>query len=327
MSTHNNQDEYLLKENSNRFVIFPIKHNDIWQSYLNQRKAFWIENEVDIEPDLKYWKRLSKNEQHFIKMILAFFAGSDGIVMENLVTNFCQEVKAPEARAFYSLQSFMEGIHSQVYSLLIDTYVKKPERKEYLFNAIDNIPCIAKKANWALKWISNDQIFHKRLIAFAVVEGIFFSGSFCAIFWLKSRGKMVKGLGMSNEFIARDEGLHTDFAVLLYKHLKYRISQQEVEEIFREAVGIEIEFICESLPCRLIGMNSDLMVEYIQFVADRLLTQLGYEKIYYVENPFSFMKQNNLDGKTNFFEKRVSEYTSSLTQSTEDKTFEIDDDF
>ena len=319
--------EEILEDNNSRFTLFPIKYPKLWEAYETQERAFWTAKEIDYSADLPDWETLDDDEKYFIEHILAFFAGSDGIVMENLVTNFCQEVKAPEARAFYSLQSFMEGIHSQVYSLLIDTYVKKPDRKEYLFNAIDNIPCIAKKANWALKWISSDQIFHKRLIAFAVVEGIFFSGSFCAIFWLKSRGKMVKGLGMSNEFIARDEGLHTDFAVLLYHHLKHRISQQEVEEIFREAVEIETEFICESLPCRLIGMNSDLMVEYIQFVADRLLTQLGYEKIYYVENPFSFMKQNNLDGKTNFFEKRVSEYTSSLTQSTEDKTFEIDDDF
>jgi ribonucleoside-diphosphate reductase beta chain len=319
--------EELLQDESNRYTLFPIKYPRIWQAYETQESAFWTAKEIDYAADLADWSNLDADEKYFVEHILAFFAGSDGIVMENLLLNFCDEVKAPEARAFYSLQSAMEGIHSQVYSLLIETYVKDPKRKEYLFNAIETIPCVAKKANWAIKWISDKQIFHKRLIAFAVVEGIFFSGSFCAIFWLKSRGKMVKGLGMSNEFIARDEGLHTDFAVLLYDHLNYKVPQAEVEEIFREAVDIETEFICESLPCRLIGMNSELMSEYIRFVADRLLVQLGYQKIYNVENPFSFMKKNNLDGKTNFFEKRVSEYTSSLAQKKEDQTFEIDDDF
>ena len=317
--------EPLLYKDNSRFTQFPLKYPDLQDAYTNHESMFWIAREIDYYSDLDDWNKLSDNERYFIEHILAFFAGADGIVLENLVTNFCKEVTAPEARNFYGFQGMIENVHSQVYSLLIETYVKDPKRKEELFNAIDTIPCVSKKANWALKWMNNNNYFEERIVAFAIVEGIFFSGSFCAIFWLKSRNKMTKALGKSNELIARDEGLHQDFAVLLYKHLNNKISQERVEEIIREAVEIEEEFICESLPCKLIGMNSDLMREYIKYVADRLLVQLGFSKIYNTENPFDFMKTACLDGKTNFFEARVSEY--SLPGGESEKTWELSDDF
>ena len=299
----------LLKENSQRFCLFPIEHGEIWKHYKRHQNAFWTAEEIDFIADKKDWLELKEDEQYFIKHILAFFAGSDGIVLENLVTNFCTEVQLPEARCFYAFQAMIENIHSEVYSLLIDTYIDDPIEKDTLFRAIDTLPAVAKKAKWALKWISSDS-FAERLVAFAVVEGIFFSGSFCSIFWLKQKGVMTKALGKSNELIARDEGMHCDFAILLYtKYVTYKLSQQRMEEIVGDAVGIEEEFICEALPCKLIGMNSDLMRQYIQFVADRLLTQLGYTKIYNCANPFSFMEVTSLDGKTNFFEERVTEYT------------------
>ena len=319
----------ILTENPNRYTLFPIKYNDIFQAYKNHMSLFWTAEEIDYPADLDDWKKLTDDERYFIEHVLAFFAGSDGIVLENLVENFCQEVQAPEARCFYGFQAMMENIHSEVYSQLIDTFIKDPERKDHLFRAIDTIPCVGKKAKWSVNWINKERPFEERLVAFAVVEGIFFSGSFCSIFWLKHRGKMVKALGQSNEFIARDEGLHTSFAVLLYtRYMQNRLTQTKIEEIIREAVEIECEFICESLPCRLIGMNSELMTQYIKFVADRLIVQLGHTRIYNEENPFSFMEKNDIDAKTNFFEKRVSEYQKAeLASSQVERVFKIDDDF
>lgn len=311
MDNNKRKMEPLLVDDNSRFTQLPYKYPDIQKMYDIQETAFWTAKEINFTADYKDWVELSDNERFFIEHILAFFAGADGIVLENLLSNFINEVKAPEARNFYALQGAMENIHSQVYSILIDTYIKDTERKKFLFNAIDNIPCIKKKAEWAMKWLDPSLPFEKRLIAFSIVEGVFFSGSFCSIFWLKSMNKMVKSLGTSNELIARDEGLHTDFAVLIYKHLENKLSQNEIEEIFREAVKIEEEFICESLPCNLIGMNQKLMKQYIRYVADRLIVQLGFNKIYNDTNPFDFMKNIGLDGKTNFFEKRVSEYTLS----------------
>ena len=318
--------EPLLNEEHNRYTLFPIQWPSIWKAYKTQKDAFWTAEEIDYVADKKDWNTLSDNEKYFIEHILAFFAGSDGIVLENLVQNFCSEVKVAEARCAYAFQAMMENVHSEVYSLLIDTYVDGKERKEKLFNAIETIPCVQEKAEWAIKWINSERSFAERLVAFAVVEGIFFSGSFCAIFWLKSRGKMVKALGTSNELIARDEGMHTDFAILLYGHLNDKLSEEVVHQIFKEAVEIEQKFICESLPCNLIGMNKELMSQYIEFVADRLLTQLNYEKIYSSKNPFSFMNKTNLDGKSNFFEKRVSEYQLS-SGKIELNNLELDDDF
>ena len=324
----NEHEEPLLKDDETRYVLFPLKWPAIWKAYENHKKAFWTAQEIDYTADQSDWESLNDDERYFIEHILAFFAGSDGIVLENLITNFCSDVQVPEARCFYGFQAMMENIHSEVYSLLIETYVKDPERKNKLFNAIQTIPCVARKAKWAVKWINKDTSFAERLVAFAVVEGIFFSGSFCAIFWLKSRGKMVKALGKSNELIARDEGLHTDFAVLLYSHLKNKLSQEKIEEIIKEAVNIEVNFICESLPCRLISMNSELMTQYIKFVADRLVQQLGYTKIYNAQNPFPFMDNMNLDGKTNFFEQRVTEYQHSASVSSKsERTFDLDDEF
>jgi ribonucleoside-diphosphate reductase beta chain len=316
--------EILLREDPNRFTLFPIRWNDIWKAYETHKSAFWTAQEIDYSADLDDWETLTYNEKHFIEHILAFFAGSDGIVLENLVSNFCREIQIPEVRCFYGFQAMIENIHGETYSLLIDTFVKDEKRKAELFNAIDTIPCVARKAEWALKWVNNINPFSERLVAFAAVEGIFFSGSFCAIFWLKDRGKMVKALGKSNELISRDEGLHTDFAVLLYSYIQQKLSQERIEEIIREAVEIEENFICESLPCRLIGMNSELMREYIQFVADRLITQLGYNKIYNSKNPFQFMEALSLDGKTNFFEQRVTEY--QLANNT-NRNFNLDEDF
>jgi ribonucleotide reductase beta subunit family protein with ferritin-like domain len=326
----NRLSEPLLIEDNSRFSQLPYRFPELQKAYEAHEAAFWTAKEIDYAADVNDWKSLNDDERYFIEHILAFFAGADGIVLENLVTNFCEEVKAPEARNFYGFQAAIENIHAQVYALLIDTYVKQPDRKMQLFNAIDTIPCVGRKAQWAIKWISKDTLFEERIIAFAVVEGVFFSGSFCAIFWLKSRGKMVKALGTSNELIARDEGLHTDFAVLMYKHLKNKVSHERVEEIFREAVEIEKEFICTSLPCRLIGMNSELMCKYIEFVADRLLTQLGFEKIYNPVggNPFDFMEHLSIDGKTNFFEKRVTEYKlGNAATSQADWEINEDEDF
>ena len=323
--------ELLLRENPRRFVIFPLQYHDMWAMYKKHEAAQWVAEEIPYADDKSDWDTLSSDEKHFIEHILAFFAGSDGIVNENLLENFSSEIQIPEARFFYGVQIAMENVHSTTYSLLIDTYVESNERKTELFNAIETIPCIKRKADWALRWASGRSAtsFARRLVAFGVVEGIFFSGSFCAIFWLKHyRKKMMKALAKSNEMIARDEGLHTDFAVLLYtRYIENKLSQDEMEEIFREAVEIEEEFICESLPCRLIGMNSDLMREYIKFVADRLITQFGYEKIYNASNPFPFMENSCLDGKTNFFEERVTEYTKGGTGGDDEEIDLSDDDF
>ena len=307
------QEEYLTKENPNRFVIFPIKHDDIWNLFQKHRQTFWVENEVDLELDLNDWVKLSNNEQHFIKMVLAFFAASDGIVMENIGLKFFQEVQIPEARAFYSMQLLMESIHSIMYAQLIDTYIIDNTEKNTLFNSIENFPSIKKKADWAMKYINNNDSFATRLIAFACVEGLFFSGSFCAIYWLNERGVM-PGLCKSNEFIARDEGLHTDFACLLYKkYIINKLNYDDVKTIIKSAVEIEIEFIVESLPCSLLGMNSANMKDYIKFVANRLTIQLGYAEIYEnITQPFDFMNRICLENKTNFFEGKVSEYSKNI---------------
>ncbi|QSZ37342.1 hypothetical protein DSL72_009440 [Monilinia vaccinii-corymbosi] len=302
-------DEPLLQENPNRFVLFPIKYHEIWQMYKKAEASFWTAEEIDLSKDLHDWNnRLNDDERYFISHVLAFFAASDGIVNENLVERFSGEVQIPEARCFYGFQIMMENIHSETYSLLIDTYIKEQAQKTYLFNAIDTIPCIKKKADWAVKWIQDkNSTFAQRLVAFAAVEGIFFSGSFASIFWLKKRGLMA-GLTFSNELISRDEGLHTDFACLLFSHLKHRPSKQAVQDVITEAVAIEQEFLTEALPCALLGMNANLMKQYIEFVADRLLIALGNEKVYRSANPFDFMENISLAGKTNFFEKRVGDY-------------------
>ena len=319
-------DEPLLTENKQRYVMFPIADADIWKMYKKMEDCFWRTEEIDLSKDLVHWKELNDDERHFISMVLAFFAGSDGIVLENLGTRFMGEVQLPEARAAYGFQLMMENIHSETYSLLIDSYIKKEEEKHKLFNAIENFPCIKKKADWAIKWIQDKRsTFATRLIAFAAVEGIFFSGSFCAIFWLKKRGLM-PGLTFSNELISRDEGMHTDYAVLLHSKLNKKASKQRVYDIIKEAVEIEKEFICDALPCRLIGMNSKLMSQYVEFVADRLVAQLGFNKIYNSKNPFEFMEQISIEGKTNFFEKRVGEY--SLVDSKKDEdVFDMDGEF
>jgi ribonucleotide reductase beta subunit family protein with ferritin-like domain len=322
--------EPLLTENKNRFVLFPILHKEIWKMYKQHEASFWSAEEIDLSQDLTDWQTLNENEKFFIKHVLAFFAASDGIVLENLAERFLTEIQIPEARCFYGFQIAMENIHSETYSLLIDTYIQDPQEKSRLFNAMETIPCVQKKAQWALTWISSNNSFAERLVAFACVEGIFFSGSFCAIFWLKKRGLM-PGLTFSNELISRDEGLHTNFACLLYKMLQKKLSFEVVKHIIRDAVEIEIEFVCESIPVALIGMNQNLMSQYIEFVADRLLCALGYPKIFLTGNPFDFMEMISLQGKTNFFEKRVGEYqkanvmsssTSSLNQS-----FTVDADF
>jgi ribonucleoside-diphosphate reductase beta chain len=306
--TTTDNEEPILCEEQNRYVLFPIRHDDIWAAYKKAEASFWTAEEIDLNRDLKDWVNLKPEEKHFISHILGFFAGSDGIVMENLGMRFMNEVKISEARCFYGFQMMMENIHSETYSLLIDTYIRDTQEKQRLLNAIDTIPCVSKKANWAIKWIQDDHsTFAMRLLAFMAVEGIFFSGSFCALFWLKRRGIM-PGLTFSNELISRDEGMHTDFAVLLYSKLENRAPEENVHAMFKEAVEIEQEFITESLPCRLIGMNAELMRTYIEFVADRLLQQIGYRKIWNSLNPFDFMEMCSLTAKTNFFEKRVSEY-------------------
>ncbi len=323
------ETEKILSEDNHRYVLFPLKYHTIFELYKKALASFWTVEEVDLSKDMNDWEKLNENEQHFIKNILAFFAGSDGIVLENLGVRFMQDVKIPEATCFYGFQIAMENIHSEMYSLLIDTYIKDTQEKNYLFDAIDNIPCVAKKAKWAIKWI-NDQNsdFSKRLIAFAAVEGIFFSGSFCAIFWLKKRGLM-PGLTSSNELISRDEGMHTDFAVAIYNLLENKLDFETIKEIITEAVEIEKEFINDSIPCRLIGMNSTLMSQYIEFVADRLVLQLGYQKIYNSKNPFDFMEMISLEGKTNFFEKRVMDYSKANVgnNSNSYKEFNLDADF
>jgi ribonucleoside-diphosphate reductase subunit M2 len=320
------QSEPLLAPDDNRFVMFPIQHQDIWEMYKKQVDCFWRAEEIDLSKDLTHWETLNADEKQFISMILAFFAASDGIVLENLAVRFMSDVQVSEARAFYGFQIAMENIHSQTYSLLIETYIKNEEEKMKLFRAIDNFPCIKRKSDWAQKWIKDNRSgFATRLVAFACIEGIFFSGAFCSIFWLKKRGLM-PGLTFSNELISRDEALHCEFAILLYSKLVKKITKAKIHELIKEAVDIETEFICEALPCRLIGMNSKMMTQYIQFVADRLCLQLGYDKIYDVANPFDFMELISLEGKTNFFERVVSDY--SLANKTVDKnTFEFSEDF
>ncbi len=322
--------EMILKDNPNRFVLFPIKYDKVWEAYKKQQACFWIAEEIDLSKDNADWEmKLNDNERYFIKRVIAFFAGSDGIVLENLVSNFCSEVQIPEARCAYAYQAMMENIHSEMYSLLIDKYVHDPVEKEHLFNAIQEIPCIKRKAEWAIKWMSQESgTFAQRLVAFSIVEGVFFSGSFCAIYWLKKRGLM-PGLTKSNELISRDEGLHTDFAVLLYSMLSEKLTKETVWAIMEEAVEIEKEFITGSIPCNMIGMNQTLMSQYIEYVADRLLVQLGYEKKWNTANPFDFMELISMEGKTNFFEKRVAEYSLSAvnTGGTKNNTIEFDADF
>lgn len=307
----NRTPEPLLEKDNTRFTQLPYKFPKLQAEYDRQEASFWTAKEIDYSADKDDWSNMSENEKYFIEHILAFFAGSDGIVLENLMSRFMNEVTAPEARNFYALQAAMENVHGQVYSLLIDTLIDDNDRKKHLFNAIDTIPCVSNKANWAKKWLDSSRPFEERVVAFSVVEGIFFSGSFCAIFWLKEHNKMKKALGKSNELISRDEGMHTDFAVLIHSHLNNQCSREVIHEIIKEAVDIETNFICESLPCRLIGMNSDLMSKYIKYVADRLCSRYNIDVIYGTENPFKFMEKICIDGKTNFFEERVSEYTLS----------------
>lgn len=318
--------EPLLTPDDNRFVMFPIKYQDIWDMYQKEVDCFWRPEEIDLSKDIAHWNALNKEEQFFISMILAFFAASDGIVLENLAQRFMGDVQVSEARAFYGFQIAMENIHSHTYSNLIETYIKDKEEKGKLFNAIENYPCIKKKSDWAQKWIhDNRSSFATRLIAFACIEGIFFSGAFCSIFWLKKRGLM-PGLTFSNELISRDEALHCEFAVLLYSKLIKKVNKARVKEIIKEAVDIETEFICDALPCKLIGMNSNLMSQYIQFVADRLSVQLGYEKIYNVSNPFDFMELISLESKTSFFERQTDSYALANKSNT-DIAFEFTEDF
>ena len=328
LASTSKSSEPLLTENDSRYVMFPIQDNEIWKMYKKQVDCFWRAEEIDLSKDIVQWnsETLNDNERYFISMILAFFAASDGIVTENLAVRFMGDVQLAEARAFYGFQIAIENIHNEVYSLLIDSLIKSDEQKNKLFAGIDNFPCIKKKSDWALRWINDKRSsFYTRLIAFACIEGIFFSGAFCSIYWLKKRGLM-PGLTFSNELISRDEALHTEFAILLYNKTQKRYPKQKVHDIIKEAVEIEKEFICEALPCRLIGMNSKLMSQYIEFVADRLSLQLGYEKIYNSSNPFDFMEMISVEGKTNFFEKRVSEYALSEKTRT-DNIFELNASF
>lgn len=319
--------EYLLNEENNRLTVYPIKNPTIWASYKKQQAAFWTAEEIDFSKDYDQYIKLNENEQHFIKMILAFFSSSDTIVNINLEERFCKDVKIREAIIAYDFQKMMENIHSEVYSLQIDNIIKDPIEKDKLFNAVKEFECIKNKAEWAMKWIESTESFAMRLIAFAIVEGIFFSGSFCAIFWLKKRNVM-SGLCKSNELISRDEGLHTNFAILLYSYLTNKIEESKVIEIFKEAVEIEIKFICDSLPCGMIGMNSNLMTEYIKFVADRLLIDLGYNKIYNIKNPFDFMESMSIEGKTNFFESRPTQYqNASVLNKSRNEVFNFINDF
>lgn len=338
---HKNEEETLLKANPSRFVLFPIKHEEIFEMYKKHVASFWTAEEIDLSYDWTDWEtKLNDDERHFLKYVIAFFAASDGIVLENLALRFLSEVQIPEARCFYGFQIAMENIHSETYSLLIDTYIKDTQEKQNLFNAIETIPCISKKAAWAKKYIykneetktvNEEDSFAKRLVAFAAVEGIFFSGAFCAIFWIKKRG-LLPGLTFSNDLISQDEGLHCDFACLLYNYLKHRLTQKGVYEIICHAVEIEKEFICEAIPVKLIGMNASLMSTYIEFVADRLLYALGYEKYYKVKNPFEWMTMISMEDKTNFFEKRNKNYkrlkvSAVLTKTTDIHTFATDAEF
>ena len=317
--------EKILQENKNRFVLFPIEHHDIWDYYKKAQQVFWTAEEIDLAQDFSDWEKLNEGDQHFVKHVLAFFAASDGIVNENLAENFVSEVQYTEAKFFYGFQIMMENIHSETYSLLIDTYIKDKEEQNHLFNAIDTVPAVQKKAEWALEWIGSES-FVERLVAFAAVEGIFFSGSFCSIFWLKKRGLM-PGLSFSNELISRDEGLHTDFAVHLYKnHIENKLSRERILEIIDSALVIEKEFITEALPVSLIGMNSDLMKQYLEYVSDRLLMDLGVGKVYNTENPFDFMANIALQNKTNFFEKRVADYVKSGVGEVQEQ-ISFDEDF
>ena len=312
----------LLDESKSKYCMFPIEDNQIWKFYKDSISLFWTSDEIDFKDDLKDFLSLSKNERHFIKYILAFFASADGVVNENLCMRFYNDVHLSEAKAVYGIQIFIETIHSETYSLLINEYIKNAEERNDCFNAIEKLPVIKKKMDWGLKWISdNESSFSKRLVAFAIVEGLFFSGSFCSIFWLKKRG-MMKGLCFANELISRDEGLHTEYAIYLYKTYCDKLDETEIHDMFTESVEIEKEFICESLPCRLIGMNSILMSQYIEFVADRLLVQLGYNKIWNTKNPFNFMESISIESKTNFFEKRNSEYSLS-DKKNKDKAFDF----
>ena len=328
-STNTAMDEPLLRDNPNRFVLFPIKFPDIWQKYKQAESAIWTMEEIDLSSDVKDWEALNHDERHFLKHVLAFFAASDGIVLENLAVRFMNDVKIPEARCFYGFQIAMENIHSETYSMLIETYIRDSDEKKHLLEAIHTIPCVQAKAQWAMKWITSNDCFAERLVAFAAIEGIFFSGSFCAIFWMKKRALM-PGLTFSNELISRDEGLHTDFACLLYeKHLIHKLSQSRIEAIIGDAVQIEKNFVCGSLPVRLVGMNQQLMGQYIEFVADRLLVALGHDKMFNAKNPFDFMEMISLQGKTNFFEKRVGDYQKAGVMSTENSTkvFSLEADF
>jgi ribonucleoside-diphosphate reductase subunit M2 len=319
-------DEPILRDSSDRYTLFPIQYDDIYQMYKRQVDSFWRPEEVDLSRDLNDWAKLTDDERHFISMTLAFFAGSDGLVMENISMRFLNDVKVAEARSFYAFQSAMESIHSEMYSILIETYIKDTAEKNKLFKAIDNFPCITTKARWAEKWIGDDDAsFASRLLAFACVEGIFFSSSFASIYWIKKRGLM-PGLTLSNEFISRDEALHTEFAILVYSKLNNKVSKARATEIIRDATEIEKSFITDSLPCRLIGMNAKLMTQYVEFVADRLCVQLGYEKIYGSHNPFDFMELISVETKTNFFERTNSEYALTNCKK-DDAIFEFNADF
>ncbi len=320
------QDELLLRENKDRFVILPINYPRIWEMYKKHEASFWTAEEIDLSGDMKDWSSLNDGERHFISHVLAFFAASDGIVNENLAVNFMSETQLPEARCFYGFQIMMENIHAETYALLIDSYIKDPQEKHRLFHAIETVPAVKKKAEWALRWIQNGS-FAERLVAFAAVEGIFFSGSFCSIFWLKKRGLM-PGLTFSNELISRDEGLHCEFACLLYGMLNNKLSHEAVAAIIGDAVAIEKEFISDALPVKLIGMNAGLMKQYIEFVADRWMNELGYPKLFNVSNPFDFMEMISLQGKTNFFEKRVGDYQKAgLLSAGATQSFSLEEDF
>jgi ribonucleotide reductase beta subunit family protein with ferritin-like domain len=328
--TEEKKPEPILTVNPSRFVLFPLQNMEVWEMYKKHLSLFWVATEIDFAQDKKDWESLNEDEQHFLKWVFAFFAASDGIVNENLGDNFMTEVQLPEARCFYGFQIMIENIHSETYSLLIDTYITDNKEKDLLFNAIEHIPCIQEKAKWAMKWMKpEDNCFLKRLVAFSCIEGIHFSGSFCAIFWMKKRGLM-PGLTFSNELISRDEGLHTDFACLLYKQAVNKLTDEEIHSIVREAVEIEQMFICDAIPCKLIGMNSDMMKTYIEFIADRLIYALGHPKIYNVENPFEWMEMISLTGKTNFMERRVSEYQKSGVMNSlkeQNRNFCVDEDF
>jgi ribonucleotide reductase beta subunit family protein with ferritin-like domain len=320
--------EPLLQPNPNRFVIFPIQHQDLWKKYKDQVSVFWRPEEVDLSKDMRDWTKLSDGERHFIKRILGFFAGSDGIVMENLAQRFMTEIQVPEAKFFYGVQMMIETIHSEMYSQLIDTYIEDREEKMDILQSIQTVPCIQRKAEWALSWMNSDEAdFPTRLMAFAAVEGIFFSGAFCSIFWIKQRGIM-PGLTASNEFISRDEGLHTDFACLMYSKCRHKLPVEKAHKLIREAVAIEKEFITEALPCSLIGMSAPRMAEYIEFVADRLVVSLGYPKVWNTANPFPWMERISLEGKDNFFEKRVTNYAlAGVGQDATKMSFALDEDF